>query len=308
MGPKALAGNEELCNKVKARLSADSHEQDEVLEWLLMDARELALSPWSCRVIQMLLEVLPGQGIDSLVEVLNPFALELLESPHGNHVLTKMIEKLPSTSLKPIIAQIEGKGYTSVARHRFGCRVLERLIEHGTEAEMCSLNNKFVARAEEICRHQYGNFVIQHLLEHGVFHRRVAIVQRLLPQVSQLAMHRTASHVVQKAMTYSDPEWQHAIVTALLSAEAPHSFAEVAASRYGSYVAEELLTLRFAGCAHLIEQARTHLLAAGPEQLQSAPFARVADKFGVDLPGLVHLPSSAAGDVGSDKDSEDPCV
>lgn len=68
-----------------------SHE-DMVLQWILPCVRELALAQCSCRVVQRLLEVVGGPGHDKLVKLLSPCTVELYESPHGNHVVTKLVE------------------------------------------------------------------------------------------------------------------------------------------------------------------------------------------------------------------------
>merc|ERR1712242_218171 len=167
----------------------------------------------------------------------------------------------------------------AVARHRFGCRVPERLVEHGTAAQMASLCDQCAFHAEELSRHEFGNFVVQSLLEHGTSQRRRAIVQQLLPTLPQLACHRTASHVVQKAVNYSGEQGRWDLASALLQAHAPHSFAEVAATRYGSFVVEELRSV-LGGDGLGMEAQR--LLAAAPMELRELPdFQRVAVKYGL---------------------------
>merc|ERR1719450_359156 len=54
-------------------------------------ARELALEPAGCRLLQTAMEVDPRNAA-GLVEELHGFVSELARSPHGNHVLQKVIE------------------------------------------------------------------------------------------------------------------------------------------------------------------------------------------------------------------------
>merc|ERR1711997_682439 len=122
----------------------------------------------------------------------------LYKSPHGNYVLSKLVETVPSAALEPIIEQLQAQGPINVAKHRFGCRVLERLIEHCPEHAIWCLLGPIILNSEMLCRHVYGNFIIQHIFEQGSPERRLSILKQLLPAIPYLAMHRTASHVVQR--------------------------------------------------------------------------------------------------------------
>jgi len=279
--PTELAEDAEACNRVMGMLKVDCPRSQEVFEWLRGDFQELAVSKCGCRVVQRLLDVLRSEDRDRLVEELVPGTVELYESPWGNHVLTKVVEVMPAASLGPLIEQIMLRGYRMVARHKFGCRVLERLIEHATEKEMGRLLDLVVANSEELCRHEFSNFVIQSLLEHGSDRRRWMVVQQLLPYLPQLSSHRTASHVVQRMLNHSGAEELAAIIRTLFQAPPPHSLEDVAASRYGSFVVEELLTLRSPGVS---EEITRRLSSASKELLKSAHFVRVAAQCGVVVP------------------------
>merc|ERR1719210_1594897 len=201
-----------LCKEVMSLLDGSSGDKHLLLEWLRGEELQVALGgQGSCRVVQKMLEVFGGPARNALAARLAQGTLALYESPHGNHVLTKIIEVAPRPALQPIIQQLEAQGCRVVARHRFGSRVLERLVEHGTEDQMCTLVDQCTDLAEELSRHPFGNFFIQSLLEHGAQHRRETIVQQLLPFVPKLAVHRTACHVLQKALNYSDEAGRVAI-------------------------------------------------------------------------------------------------
>lgn len=278
---KQLGESENLCTEFGMLLASHTADKDDaILDWVSQDVVQLALSQLGCRLVQKLLDVLGSAGRDRLVAKLAASTVALYESPYGNHVLTKAIEVMPSAALTPIIEQVESKGYWEVARHSFGCRVLERLIEHCKEDQMRGVIDQLVRRAEELCRHKFGNFVIQHLLEHGEDHRKAAVVERLLPYMSYLSMHRTASHVVQQALNYAGSEGQLAIVQALLHAQGDNALVEVAASRYGSYVVEELSHLR---CMWVAEEVRRRLTEAPVHLRSSTSFKRVAATYGMAL-------------------------
>jgi hypothetical protein len=275
--PLGIFDSQDYYNQIIATIEGGSIQSEDV-EHILEHALQLALAGQSsCRAVQKLLGVLGGPARDKLVAQLWPGTLSLLESLHGNHVLTKAIESVPRQALGPFIRQLESLGCRVLARHRFGCRVFERLVEYGTEDEMAAMIDQCIEHTEELSRHQYGNFVIQSLLEHGSDARRHSLVERLLPIVPQLATHRTASHVVQQALKYSSEEDQTAIARVLLCSPEPHSFVEVVASRYGSYVAEELhATFGVEGPG---KAAQRLVLGALPAYRDSPSFVRVATTF-----------------------------
>jgi len=170
-----------------------------------------------------------------------------------------------------------------VTRHRFGCRVLERLIEHCSETEIGELIDQIVAKSEMLCRHIYGNFVIQHLLEQGSPTRRKGILNQLLPVLPYLAMHRTASHVVQRALAYSDQENLHQLISALLCGQSPNSFIEIARSHYGSFVIYQLVDLRVRSPLYFNTVHQT--MATNVEKIVQTDFGRrVAEHFGLGVP------------------------
>lgn len=70
------------------------------------------------------------------------------------------------------------------------------------------------------------------------------VLEKLLALTPHLAGHRTASHVVQRMLNYVSLDGRQAIARTLFASPAPCSFEDMAAGRYGSYVAEELINLR----------------------------------------------------------------
>jgi len=289
--PGDLAESAGRSCEILSRLEdADHAEVQEVVDWLRGHVLALALSKHGCRVVQKALEVADCTARDELFAELEPHVVELYDSPHGNHVLTKVVEILPTAALRTVIGQLQARGPAAVARHRFGCRVLERLIEHCSEAEIGELVDQIVAQSEMLCRHTYGNFVVQHLLEQGSLARRRGILNQLIPVLPYLAMHRTASHVVQRAIAYSDLESLHQLVNALLYGQTPHSFLEVACSHYGSFVLYQLTDLRARSPLHfgVVHQA----LATNVDALVQTDYGRrVAEHFGLEVPS----PSSPRG-------------
>lgn len=274
--PLKLRDSAERAEEVRVQLQEGNRlMRSRMVQWLAEAAVPLSLSKHGCRLMQVAIEVASGTGRERLVNQLRDSVCDLYKSPHGNHVLCKLIEVLPAASVGFVLDAICGKA-TSVAKHRFGCRVLERLIEHCTESQLTPLIEELVQEAEPLSRHEYGNFVVQHLLEYFPA-TRSGIMARLLASLSTLAMHRAGCHVVVHALHHCSPAEHRAMLERLMSSdEAPALLAEIACSRFGSLVVEEL-----ADVPACVTEARSALTYALPHIVQTECGLRVAQRFGL---------------------------
>jgi hypothetical protein len=59
------------------------------------------------------------------------------------------------------------KGAANAACHRFGCRIVQRLLELCPSAQVQRLVDDLLGDAIAVSSDQYGNFVMQHVLKHG---------------------------------------------------------------------------------------------------------------------------------------------
>lgn len=160
--------------------------------------------------------------------------LEASTCPNANHVLQKCVELLPPDKLQFIVEEVSSHVAT-MARHRYGCRVLERLIERAWRTE--SLVDEVLADTSMLCCHPFGNFVVQHVLKLGTPMQRRSVVEILHTDIQRLTRHRVASHVVRCALANGQPEDRQRLVDALI---ADPAFADLAHHHCGSYVVREL--------------------------------------------------------------------
>jgi len=246
---------------------------------------------------------LEGDDFYRLVEVLMPFSetafKELLDSDCGNFVLTALINVLPREALGPIIEHVRSHGCRKVARHPFGCRVLESLIKNCKDTQIDGLlegPEGLIDNAKELASNRYGNFVVQSLLEYGSELKAKALVKKLLPELLRLAKHSIGSHVVQTVYQNSDTDRKRQIATKFFS-EPGEDFCHVAATRYGSFVVEEFA--RACPGPEIWDQAR-FLLSKAPEpcfidaktEKPNKNFARVLETYG--LPSVLEVQGKCA--------------
>jgi len=109
----------------------------EIMAWVQSCARTLSFTKSGSRLVQKSIDVATGPEREQLASALLPHAIELYASANANHVLAKLIEVLPPTRLICVAQALRGRA-TAVARHQYGCRVVERLFEHCCEEQVPS--------------------------------------------------------------------------------------------------------------------------------------------------------------------------
>mmetsp|Transcript_164535 Transcript_164535/g.315985 ORF Transcript_164535/g.315985 Transcript_164535/m.315985 type:complete len:430 (+) Transcript_164535:87-1376(+) len=244
---KITPWSEERCRVATENLESSCRPEQRVqLEAIIEVVRELALSRHGTWVAQTALDVARGADRDALIAAIRDHVVELYACPYGNHVLSKAIEVLPRHKITFIVSALAGQG-VAVAKHRFGCRVVCRLFEHCSEEELRGLFDEFVCEAAALARHQFGNFIIQSLLEHAYPVCGRALLDKLLPHAPQLAQHRFGSLVMQRLLDFSDVEGQKQLISKLMwhpSEGHACTLVEVACTHYGSFVVEQLASMK----------------------------------------------------------------
>lgn len=64
----------------------------------------------------------------------------------------------------------------SLSTHPYGCRVIQRILEHCTPDQTTSILEELHANAEQLVQDQYGNYVIQHVLGLYLYYSLLLIV------------------------------------------------------------------------------------------------------------------------------------
>ena len=145
-----------------------------------------------------------------------------------------------------------------LAKHRYGCRILERIIEHFPPRLLATSVDALLADAWDLCRHVYGNFVIQHVLEHGEQAHRRIIIDVLCSDLKTVALDPYACNVLDKGLSYGSVEDQQRIANVVLREGAMLS--KMARLRNGFAATQRLM-----------------LVVRGDRQLQPMAEAQLAD-------------------------------
>lgn len=145
-----------------------------------------------CRVVQSALDLCSIDEAADLAAELRGHVREACENRHANFVVAKVLEVLPAEHTSFVAQELRSFAAVGV-RHKFGCRIFCRLIEHAsTHPDAAALIVDAVARrAQELARHEFAHFVVAHVLEHGLpQHAAIATESLLRADLGELARHR----------------------------------------------------------------------------------------------------------------------
>jgi len=188
-------------------------------------------------------------------------------SPTGNHVIQKAITILFSwakdaqdkgeedlcsfylRSIEPIVREIIDSA-EEMAKHAYGCRASQRMIEHCVEPLKNEILDAFVACRGALLTHTYGNYVIQKMLVHGRPSDRSDIFQSITTRVVKFSKQKQASNVVESMIRLGNAEQRQSIVRELLTCfcldennETESAVVSMSKDSYGNYVVKTSLEL-----------------------------------------------------------------
>ncbi|XP_037248709.1 pumilio homolog 2 isoform X4 [Falco biarmicus] len=206
----------------------------------------LALQMYGCRVIQKALEsISPDQQvINEMVKELDGHVLKCVKDQNGNHVVQKCIECVQPQSLQFIIDAFKGQVFV-LSTHPYGCRVIQRILEHCTAEQTLPILEELHQHTEQLVQDQYGNYVIQHVLEHGRPEDKSKIVSEIRGKVLALSQHKFASNVVEKCVTHASRSERALLIDEVCCQnDGPHSaLYTMMKDQYANYVVQKMIDM-----------------------------------------------------------------
>jgi len=195
----------------------------------------LSLQMYGCRVVQKALESLDYNDLCELLQEFDSYVLTCIQDQNGNHVMQKCIEVM-SVKAKEAEARTSEVGLSvTMARriqfvvddvlanvrtlccHPYGCRVLQRMLEHCVECQKTATLDKIQLCHKALLDDQYGNYVIQHVLQYGRESDRDSLLKIIVENdLLKLSRQKFASNVVEKLLKYGNSNQRNAIVREML--------------------------------------------------------------------------------------------
>jgi len=175
-------------------------------------------------VIQKAIRCLDQEDVFKLITKFHDKVLTFIHDPNGNHVIQRSIEVMSEFSktaadsgdpdlasslsdkmqfiIDDIVANVD-----ALSTHRYGCRVVQRAIEHCVDEQKSAVLESIVSSHEMLAKDQYGNYVIQQVLSCGGQAGQDAILEMLTKDGALLTMskHKYASNVVEAVLVHGMP-------------------------------------------------------------------------------------------------------
>jgi pumilio RNA-binding family len=187
-----------------------------------------------CRVVQKSLESLDESDLPKLLSELHNNVLNLIHDQNGNHVIQKCIEVMSQKAKSAREDNDEQRAQffceqidfavddildnvKSLACHPYGCRVLQRILEHCLEPKKGRALDEISSCHRTLLDDQYGNYVIQHVLQFGRVEDRDMVLEIVVENgLLKLSRQKYASNVVEKLLKYGNADQRLAVVREML--------------------------------------------------------------------------------------------
>eukprot|EP00933_Yihiella_yeosuensis_P053519 TRINITY_DN5176_c0_g1_i2.p1 TRINITY_DN5176_c0_g1~~TRINITY_DN5176_c0_g1_i2.p1 ORF type:complete len:343 (+),score=47.16 TRINITY_DN5176_c0_g1_i2:126-1154(+) len=141
---------------------------------------------------------------------------DAMRNPHANFVLQKFIPMASDENVQfiiDIIAQSNLEG--QAARHKYACRIVQRLIEKCGGERMTSVTERLTDDFLALSCHPYGNYIAQHLIEYGTEAQRSRMCRVTCSSMRELCLDNFGCNVVICMLAKSCREHQLALSYAL---------------------------------------------------------------------------------------------
>jgi hypothetical protein len=189
------------------------------------EARRVLGQVWSlsrdakgCREVQDAIEMVKNdEECVAIADELRGHVWDAVCCPYANYVLQKCIVKLRSQSSQFIIEDLLQVGRVGhAARHKYGCRVLQRILEHCRADQVKPIVDELLADAMTLSKHPYASYVMQQIFEQGTDEHQNRLMEVLVANAVTLAADSFACAVMQKGFLYGDLEGRLKLASTIL--------------------------------------------------------------------------------------------
>lgn len=227
------------CAELSALLEAGGDDREAALDVIKGRVVALSFNAFGCRVVQLAISVCDRHASAVLVHELRGHVCACVGSPSANYVIQKIVEMMPASVVEFISEELVGIG-GKTARHRFGCRILCRILEHNS-SEATSDVHGFTQRlidelldiVADLCVERYGHHVVESAIEHGNVKQQHQIASVLNTELLRYSKNRYGSHVVRKALLLCPRDDQQEMLGVLAAQD---NISILAGHHFGSFV------------------------------------------------------------------------
>lgn len=136
---------------------------------------------------------------------LEPEIIRLMQGVHANHVVQKVLTKLPRERIDFIYDAVRGKVF-ALSTEQYACRVIQRMIEQGTQADRAFILEEFHQVAHKLVTDDWGNYVVQAVIKQGGPEARARVIRLCIDHFLQFSKQKVASNVMEHCIEYGTDE------------------------------------------------------------------------------------------------------
>ncbi|KAL1877424.1 mRNA binding protein puf3 [Diaporthe australafricana] len=148
--------------------------------------------------------ILVDQQIE-LVKELEPDIIRLMQGIHSNHVIQRVIQKLPRQHIDFVYDAVRGKVFT-LSTQQYACRVIQRMVETGAQADKAFILDEFRLVAPKLVTDDWGNYVVQAVLKNGGDEARREVIRLCIDQFLAFSKQKVASNVMEHCIQFGTME------------------------------------------------------------------------------------------------------
>jgi hypothetical protein len=180
----------------------------------------LSMHMYGCRVIQKALEYVSASRLQSLIMEFESSStlIDCVNDANGNHVIQKAIEIVSKAAKDPatdreiqdhlvkhlqFIADNFHQKVKELSSHPYGCRVIQRILEHGLTSMKAAIMEELKQHSDDLIQDCYGNYVIQFVIQYGQESDRGVFFKTVLEHLIEYSQHKFASNVVEKCLQHA---------------------------------------------------------------------------------------------------------
>lgn len=178
----------------------------------------------------------------AMVEELKSHVLDCVRDQNGNHVIQVVVKHVPAEYTQFVVDAFVGQ-IQHLATHPYGCRVMQRLLDHCVEPGRSQILRELHACASTLISDQYGNYVAQHVIEYGTPEDQAKIIALVRQHLIPYSKQKYASNVVERCLKFGNKQQRRDIMLQI-SARGPggeSALPLMIKDSFGNYVIRKLV-------------------------------------------------------------------
>ena len=224
-----------LIQKLCTFLSPDKIKK--ILEIIAPSILDVGSNSHGTRVIQHLVSCLTTKELsDYFMSIIKPDVILLLKELNGTHIINKFVNEHPEYANE--INKIIIENCSTLASHRHGCCILQKLVEGPNKTLKYNLIKKLIDNIFVLIGDQYGNYVIQSILLLHENEASSAVASKICDNLPIYSKHKYSSNVIEKCFDFCEQKDRNKLIEKLSS---PDIVADLILDEHGNYVIQKAL-------------------------------------------------------------------